>query len=311
MALPLIAIAGPTAAGKTALSLFLAERLGGAILSCDSVQLYRSMDIGTAKVTAEERSRVRHFGLDLSEPDQPYDVCRFSDYARRVVDERSANPLFCVGGSGFYLKTFYGPVCDPIAIPQNIRQWVRGIEAEEGLPGLLRELRSRGNGELPVDERNPRRVARLLERTVASGLPPTVLLENFRRMEGNFGDRKKFTILLEASGPDYEERLRRRGEAMVAAGLLDETAELRRKNFERNPSACGAVCYREALEHLDGRISREEMLERIFIRNRQLARKQRSWFRRQIPADVLLPGGEEHWSKALDLVSRRLDRKED
>lgn len=305
MALPLFIIAGPTAAGKSALGIFLAERFGGTVLSCDSLQVYRAMDIGTAKVTEEERARVPHFGLDLCEPDKPYDVKQFTDYAAEVLRD-CAGPLFCVGGSGFYLKAFYGPICDLFPISPAVREQVRTIGARDGLAGLLRELDSRGGENLPIDRKNSRRVARALERSLESGLEPAALLENFRKMEGPFADRKKCTILLEGAGPAYEDVLQRRIEKQLSAGLVEETQMLRLKGFERNPSARAAVGYREVLAFLDGHLGREELPKHILIHTHRLARKQRTWFRHQIPADLTLPFGRENFTIAEHFVGRSL-----
>ncbi|MDR0679354.1 MAG: tRNA (adenosine(37)-N6)-dimethylallyltransferase MiaA [Puniceicoccales bacterium] len=305
MVLPLFVIAGPTAVGKSALGISLAKRFGGVVLSCDSVQVYRAMDIGTAKVSAEERAMVTHFGLDLCEPDRPYDVKQFADHAAEVL-LHSVGPVFCVGGSGFYLKMFYGPVYDSIAVSPAVRERVRAIEKRDGLNGLLQELDSHGGGNLPIDRKNPRRVARFLERTMESDVRPAILLEKFRKMKGSFAERKPYTLLLEGAGPDYEGTLRRRIEKQLTDGLVGETEMLRQKGFEQNPSACGSVGYREALDLLDGRIGREELPERILIRTRQLARKQRTWLRHQIAADVVLPPNGENFGMAADFVERRL-----
>ncbi|MDR0340213.1 MAG: tRNA (adenosine(37)-N6)-dimethylallyltransferase MiaA [Puniceicoccales bacterium] len=305
MAPPLFVIAGLTATGKSALGISLAERFGGVVLSCDSVQVYRHMDIGTAKVSAEERARVVHFGLDLCEPDRPYDVKQFADHADGVL-RSSAGPIFCVGGSGFYLKMFYGPVHDSIAVSPAVRERVRAIEELNGLDGLLLELDNRGGENLPIDRKNPRRVARFLERTLESGLRPAELLEKFRKMKSRFAEQKPYTLLLEAAGSDYENVLRRRIEKQLSDGLIEETEMLRQKGFERNPSACSAVGYREVLSFLDGQIGREELPEHILVHTRQFARKQRSWLRHQLSANMVFPFGMENFTAAANLVGRLL-----
>ncbi|MDR2667465.1 MAG: tRNA (adenosine(37)-N6)-dimethylallyltransferase MiaA [Puniceicoccales bacterium] len=306
MAGPLVIIAGPTASGKTALSLFLAEQLGGEILCCDSLQVYRAMDIGTAKASADERKRVTHYGLDLSDPHKPFDVKQFSDYAMSVAGS-TEKPLFCVGGSGFYLQTFYGPVCDTISISPVVREHVQNILCTNGLDGLLSELDRRCNGaEFTIDRQNPRRVARALERAMETGEPPAVSLERFRKRTGNFTGRRVFTIYIEPPTGCHEIAIRSRIAHMLSEGLVGETETLRTMGFERNPSAGNAVGYREVLEFLDDKLSRDALPERIFIRSRQLCRKQRSWFRHHLPTDIVACNGQNDWQRVLDAVGEFL-----
>ena len=306
MTCPLIVIAGPTGSGKTALSLFLAEQLGGSILCCDSLQVYRAMDIGTAKATAEERKRIVHYGLDLCDPDKPYDVGQFSIHAISVASKIDG-PLFCVGGSGFYLQMFYGPVCDAVAISPAVRDRVRNMLNESGLDGMLRELDLRCNGvEFSIDRQNPRRVARALERAMETGESPTISVKKFRNCVGSFSGRRIFTVYIEPPSSDHETALRSRIGEMLESGLVGETENLRNMGFERNPSACGAVGYREVLQFLDGGLLREELPERILIRTRQLCRKQRIWFRHKLPVNMSIGNGKSGRQRVLYAIDKFL-----
>ncbi|MDR2576964.1 MAG: tRNA (adenosine(37)-N6)-dimethylallyltransferase MiaA [Puniceicoccales bacterium] len=291
---PLITIAGATGTGKSALAMKLAENFGGEILSCDSTQVYRGMDIGTAKATTHEQRRIKHYGLDLIEPHEMFDVVQFTDYARQVLFLRE-KPLIAVGGSGFYLKALYGCVCDAIAISTFTRCSVEYIWETAGLAGLLAEL-DRRHGYLveEVDRKNPRRVRRALERCMESGQCLHEVREQFMQQKGPFASVKKITILLEDSTDDYDFRLQARIQKMLEDGLIVETERLRRQNFECNPSACRAVGYREVLAFLDGKISRDTLAENIFRRTKQLVRKQRTWFRHQLPIDITLPHSQVH-----------------
>jgi tRNA dimethylallyltransferase len=304
---PLLLVVGPTGVGKTALGIALAELLGGEVLSCDSVQVYRGMDIGSAKASREEQSRVRHHGIDLADPWQPFDVEQFIAHARPIV-EAARRPLLAVGGSGFYLKAFHGPVTDGVRISAKTREFAAQLLADGGLAGLLRELDRRcGTAISPMDRQNPRRVLRALERCVETGRTAEELRRNFRKLEGPFARQRKFTVLLRRDRRELDLLLRQRTERMLREGLIDEVRELRRRNFECNPSASGAVCYREVLDYLDGRIGRNELPERIHGHNRRLVRKQETWFRHQIPIDVTLPPGPETPAILLDLLRRRGD----
>ena len=151
-------VAGVTAVGKTAFSLDWAEREGAEVLSCDALLFYRGMDVGTAKPTKLERDRVPHHGIDLCEPSDSFDVARYMDYAKSKVKEiqERGRPVLVVGGSGFYLKGFFEPVSDGLVIPDAIREKVELLEREEGLNGLLHQLREHSLGDLGnLDLMNP------------------------------------------------------------------------------------------------------------------------------------------------------------
>jgi tRNA dimethylallyltransferase len=286
----LICIVGPTASGKTALALEEAERRGAAILSCDSLCVYRGMDIGTAKPTPQEQARVPHFGIDLAEPDEVYSVsryiaCRDAVLARLRADGR---PVIVAGGSGFYLKSFFAPVTDQADIPPEAAAEAAAIRAQAGLDGLLLALRAcnPGESEFPgLDLHNPRRVEKALIRCLATGSTYRDLLRDFRCMPPPLPDWDKEVWLVERDPAELQERNRRRVADMLQAGLIEEVRALRARGFERNPSACGAIGYREVLDFLDGRLARERLAEAIITHTSQLVRKQRTWFRHQIPVD--------------------------
>jgi tRNA dimethylallyltransferase len=282
----LIVIAGATGTGKSALAVKLAKLFGGEIISCDSTQVYRWMNIGTAKATPQEQSTIRHYGLDLVDPSQPFDVELFTRHAEAVM-RSCKRPLIAVGGSGFYLKVFYECISDGVAISQKTRQHVDCLRETGGLPGLLNAL-DEHNGEITtaIDRKNPRRVLRALERCLETQLPLKEIHRLFSNVVCRFKNEKKVTVLLTDSGDDYSERLRTRIEYMLANGLIDETELLRKLNFEQNPSACGAIGYREVLEFIDGKIGKDCIAELIFRRTKKLVRKQRTWFNHQIPVDV-------------------------
>ncbi|MBO45692.1 MAG: tRNA (adenosine(37)-N6)-dimethylallyltransferase MiaA [Planctomycetes bacterium] len=290
-------LAGVTAVGKTATALAWAERGGAEILSCDSLLFYRGMDLGTAKPTQDERTRIPHHGLDLVSVNQPYDVGAYLAYAERVVREISerGKRVLVVGGSGFYLQTFFSPVIDEVTVSAELREQVRTWEEEEGADGLLERLRKLnpgGLGDLAVG--NPRRVVRALERCMASGKDLLALQMSFRQKDFPFREHRKVAWMLDRKSEDLEERVRRRTSAMLANGLLDEVQLLREAGLEKNPSASRAVGYRETLLFLNGELSKEEWEEGIVTATMRLARKQRKWFRSRLPTDrVILLSADE------------------
>lgn len=290
-------LAGVTASGKTEASLAWAERGGVEILSCDSLLFYRGMDLGTAKPTAEERSRVPHHGIDLVPVNEPYDVAAYLHYAASAVSEATSrgNRVLVVGGSGFYLQSFFAPVIDEVEVSARLREQISDWESTEGLEGLLKrlhELNPEGLGDL--DLANPRRVSRALERCLASGRNLLSLQETFRDQDFPFRNYRKITWTLDRDDGDLEERVRRRTSSMLANGLLEEVEALRGAGLEKNPSAARAVGYRETLLFLDGQLSKREWEESIVTATMRLARRQRKWFRSRLPVDreLLLPAGQ-------------------
>ena len=284
-------VAGVTAVGKTAFSLDWAEREGAEVLSCDALLFYRGMDVGTAKPTKLERDRVPHHGIDLCEPSDSFDVARYVDYAKSKVKEihERGRPVLVVGGSGFYLKGFFEPVSDGLVIPDAIREKVELLEREEGLNGLLHQLREHSPGDLGnLDLMNPRRVARALERCLASGESVIVLQKRFLEVPSPFDRYVRRSCLLERESSDLEKRIRLRAAAILNAGLVEETEHLLEHGLEENPTARRAVGYREVLAMLAGNLPKDQLLETIVRSTLQLAAKQRKWFRNQFHPDVRL-----------------------
>ncbi len=280
------AISGCTAVGKTELSLNWAEQNNAEIISCDSLLFYRGMDIGTAKPPQEELNRVPHHLVDIRDPSDQMDITSYLSLAiptARDIQKRGRRVLV-TGGSGFYLKAFFEPVTDDIEVSEEVRHRVEALFDRDGLKGCLAELQKynpQGTGDL--DTENPRRVLRALERCIASGRTIQELRDALRKNENALTMASKRLVVLSRDKEDLDERIRRRVDLMLEQGLIEETQRLRLAGFERNASAAGAIGYRETLAFLDGQIERDELLERIASNTRKLAKKQRTWFRTQIP----------------------------
>jgi len=279
-------LTGPTAVGKTELALRWAEANGAEIVSCDALLFYRGMDIGTAKPTAAERARVPHHLIDVRDAATGMDVTEYVTLAQAAVDDIAARGkrVLVAGGSGFYLKSFFGPVADSVTVPPELRAAVEARLAGEGIEALVAELRAlnpQGLGEL--DTANPRRVTRALERCRASGKTLAVLAEEFARLPGPFAGWEVRCARLDREPEDLNRRIARRVEAMLADGLVAEVERLRAAGLERNLSASRAIGYRETLAMLDGRLSGSELAAEIVKNTRALVKKQRTWFRTQLP----------------------------
>lgn len=286
----LIFIVGPTASGKTCLAIKEAERCGGVILSCDSLCVYRGMDIGTAKPTPAEQAQVEHFGIDLCEPDRRFSVADYIRYRDGVLEDLkgAGTPVYVVGGSGFYLKSFFTAVVDPFPESGEEAAFVGDLQKREGLEGLVRALRALhppGEGFEGLDLRNPRRVAKALLRCRSTGRTYGEMRKVFLSQPEPLADWEKEVWLLEWSQDALKARNRRRVRSMLESGLIEEVRSLREAGFERNPSAALAIGYRECLQYLKGSLSAEHLEEEIYLHTNQLMRKQRAWFRKQIPVD--------------------------
>lgn len=275
-------LTGCTAVGKTEWSLRWAEARGAEIISCDSLLFYRGMDIGTAKPTAEERTRVRHHLIDICEPSERMDVTRYVSLAREALNEIESRgrEALVVGGSGFYLKAFFAPVADDLQVPDEIRREVAAL-SRSAVVDRLRALNPAGlEG---IDLANPRRVTRALERCLASGETLAQIKTRFAQMPGPFADRQVSVTRIERAPEELETRISQRVEQMLRAGLVDEVRSLLNAGLRENPSASKAIGYREVIDVLEGRLLREQLASEIAKNTRALVKKQRTWFRTQLP----------------------------
>jgi tRNA dimethylallyltransferase len=275
-------LTGCTAAGKTEWALRWAEARGAEIVSCDSQLFYRGMDIGTAKPDAAELARVPHHLIDILEVTERMDVTRYVALARRAVEEIAARgrPILVAGGSGFYLKAFFAPVADDVTVPEQIRAAVAGL----GLADAVEELRRRNPGGLGgLDAANPRRVARALERCRARGRSLAELAADFAARPAPFAGWRTALTQLVRPPAELERRIRARVERMLRAGLVEEVRRLRAQGLGDNPSAARAIGYREVLAVDEGRLAERSLSDEIVKNTRALVKKQRTWFRTQLP----------------------------
>jgi len=252
------------------------------------------MDIGTAKPNAEEQERAPHFGLDLCDPNVPFSISDYINYRDWVLLEhlKGNKPVLVAGGSGFYLKSFFYPVVDQVEISEELQQQGEAIRLKDGLAGLMESLvRANPSSEnFPgLDRDNPRRVEKALIRCLASGKSYSQLLAEFTALPEPLPEWDKEVWVVTRSQDSLRSRNENRVEGMLDAGLVNEVRQLRSMGFENNPSACKAIGYREVLEYLDGVIDFETLKQNVVIHTNQLMRKQRTWFRHQIPVDREIP----------------------
>jgi tRNA dimethylallyltransferase len=278
-------LTGPTAVGKTETALRWAEQNDAEIISCDSVCVYRGMDIGSAKPTPEEQRRVRHHGLDLVEPAERYSVAQYLEMAREAIAgaHGRGKRILVTGGSGFYLAAFFGPVTDELEIPQVITDEVRTLQ-RQGLGAMLIRLREVEGQNLPdwLDAQNPIRIAKALERRLASGRTLDSLREEFLTRRGPFADHPVTCELLERPDDDLKSRISARTDLMLRAGIIEESERLLAMRLDPELTSSRAVGYRAVMDWLEGgkRVAPSGLAERINLDTWALVRKQRKWFRR-------------------------------
>ena len=284
-------LTGPTAVGKTEWALAWAERHQAEIVSCDSLLVYRGMEIGTAKPSAAERGRVPHHLIDVADVREGFDVQRYVREARTAIDDivRRGRGVLVVGGSGFYLRSFFAPMSDDIDVDPALRIEISRQLAHDGLATLVADLqRLNPDGLGPLDVQNPRRVVRALERCRASGRTLREIGAAFRRRPAPFADCDVKLVRLERPGAELEERIVHRVQTMLAAGLVAEVQQLAAAGLRENPSAARAIGYREVLAMIDGRLRAGDLAAEIVRNTRALVKKQRTWFRTQLPPHAVV-----------------------
>lgn len=304
-------LAGPTAVGKSALALALAERLDGEIISVDSMQVYRGLDIGTAKPSAAERARVPHHLLDVAGLQEAFDAAKFVALAREAVlaiQSRRRVPIFC-GGTGLYFKAYLDGLGEA---PPSEAQLRAELEATP-LTELLRELEQSDPAAFgKIDRNNPRRVVRALEVIRLTGKPFSAQRARWGEApdepdadSGSRGRSPHQITCLSRTGADLHARINARVDEMFAAGLVAETRQLLQHGLEQNKTAMQAIGYRQVVEHLRGARSLLETIALVKTKTRQFAKRQLTWFRKHAPYAVwieLKPDGS--LTESLDLISQ-------
>ena len=312
---PALAVVGPTASGKSALALLLAERFGGEIVSCDSMQIYRGMDIGTAKPTAAERRRVPHHLIDVRDPDEPYSAADYGEEAATVAEEilsRGRIPIFC-GGTGLYLSAALtgrhgeAPPSDPALRAELLE---RG-KTEDGRRALYDELSAVDPESAEATHpNNLRRVVRALEIYRLTGKPKSVFDRESRERDARFD-----CLTLGLDFPDRGElyaQIDRRVDAMMEEGLYDEAKTLWDKGYLAPGATAGqAIGYRQFLPCFAGELSPEAAAEEIKTATRRYAKRQLTWFRAQTGIVWLDAGAGDLVSRAEATVSAWLKEKTD
>jgi tRNA dimethylallyltransferase len=284
-------LCGPTAVGKSAVAIELAKRLDAEIISVDSMQVYRGMDIGTAKPSAEERRTVPHHLIDVADLTENFDAAKFVQLAKRAAAEitgRGKMPIYC-GGTGLYFNALlHGLGAAPGSDPA-----VREELEKTPLNNLLKELETKDpKCFAEIDQSNPRRVLRALEVIRITGKTFSELRADWKEIPSSVR-----IVGLEMERDDLRRRIATRAYSMFANGLVEETRTLLAKGLRENKTASQALGYKQVIEYLDGLHGLPFTANIVDMRTCQFAKRQMTWFKKQLPVQWLTVGPDDSAGK--------------
>ena len=293
-----IVICGPTASGKTGLSIELAKKIDGEVVSCDSMQIYKDMTIGTAKPTAEEMQGIKHYLIDCVSPDTRYSVADYKRDAIKAIEEivsKGKVPIV-VGGTGLYLESLVrGIDYSEIEVDEAYRDELNKLEQEKGLSELYETARKIDEtAASKISPNDKKRICRILEIYHSTGKTKTEL-EKESRKNGVQYDYVLFGINMDRE--KLYERINKRVDIMLEQGLIEEVRNLINK-YSEFPTALQGLGYKEVVEYFDGVTTKEEMIEKIKQETRRYAKRQITWFKRY---------DELTWLNGLDDPQKNID----
>lgn len=282
-----LAITGPTTSGKTSLSILVAEAIGGEVVSMDSRQIYRGMDIGTDKVSASDRARVPHHGLDIRNPDEAYSAGEFSRDARRWIDEikgRGKAPVLA-GGTGFFLRALTHPIFEEPPLRREDREPLRAYLDKQEVEDLARwvSVTEPERAELLIAG-GPQRMARALEVALLTG---RTLGWWHEAAPGKVLPLNGLVVRLRLPREELVRRIDARVGRMVERGFIDEVRGILEEGYGSDSPGMTSTGYREIASYLLGDMTLDAALEEMRRQTRRYAKRQETWFRRKLPDDVV------------------------
>ena len=281
---PVLVLVGPTAIGKTALSLKIADQFRCEIISMDSMQVYRYMDIGTAKASPEERAQVPHYLIDICDPDEQYNAARFVSDALNAIDDISARgkmPLI-TGGTGLYLSSLLNGLFTEVRVEESVRVEVHRQYKEKGREAAYAEL-------LQVDsvtaerihKNDTQRLLRGLEIFHSTGIPWSKHLEAQQEQQPSISFEHLLVMGLTCERSRLYERIEKRAGMMMNSGLMEEVRNLQKMGFDAQLASMQAIGYRHAVQYLNGSKSLDVTITELIRDTRRYAKRQMTWFRKQ------------------------------
>ena len=275
-----IVICGPTASGKTALSIELAKQINGEIISADSMQIYKDMNIGTAKPTEEEKQGIQHYLIDIISPEQRYSVADYKIEAKKAIKEiiKKGKVPIIVGGTGLYIDSLIYEIEYPnIEFDEEYRKELEKQVKEKGLSQLYEQAKKIDPEAIKkISENDEKRILRILEIYHATGKNKTEVEKESRKKEVEY-DYKVYAI--EWDRQVLYDRINKRVDIMIKSGLVDEVKRILEK-YHKFPTAMQGLGYKEVVEFLEGKITEGKMVEKIKMETRRYAKRQLTWFRK-------------------------------
>lgn len=299
-----IVIGGPTASGKSTLAVELAKRIDGEIISADSMQIYKEMNIGTAKITEQEKQGIKHYMLDIISPEERYNVSVYKKEAEKKIEEILAKekvPII-VGGTGLYIDSLvYGVEFQEEEVDEEYRRVLNEMAEKEGLEKLYQkavEIDPEAMKKISLNDR--KRIIRVLEIYHKTGKTKTEQEKESRKNEVKY-NYKVFAITMDRE--KLYKRIENRVDQMIEEGLIEEVKALKKK-YSKFPTAMQGLGYKEVVEYLENRISFEDMIENLKKETRHYAKRQLTWFRKN-KATIWL-NGESHINSNIEIILEQM-----
>lgn len=276
-----IVIVGPTASGKTALSIELAKKINGEIISCDSMQIYKDLNIGSAKPTIEEMQGIKHYLIDEVEPTQRFSVAEYKKRAEKAIEEiiKKGKTPIVVGGTGLYANSLiYGIEYNEIKYDEKYRnELMKFAQTEEGLESLFEKAKKIDPKAMEkISKNDKKRIIRILEIYNSTGATKTEQEKESRKNDVKY-DYKVFALNMERSV--LYERINKRVDIMLEQGLIEEVKSILKK-YNEFPTAMQAIGYKEIVEYFNGDLTKQEAIEKIKQESRRYAKRQITWFKK-------------------------------
>ena len=299
-----IVICGPTASGKTALSIELAKQINGEIISCDSMQIYEDMNIGTAKPTTEEMQGIKHYLIGYVSPEKRYSVADYKKDAKNAIKEiiqKGKMPII-VGGTGLYLDSLiYEIEYQDIQLDENYRNKLEKEVEEKGLEEIYNKAKQIDAKAMEkISPNDKKRILRILEIYHATGKTKTEQEIESRKKEVEYNYQ---VYALNWDRQKLYDRINKRVDIMISQGLIEEVKQILNK-YDTFPTAMQGLGYKEVVEYINGILTKEEMIEKIKQETRRYAKRQLTWFRKN--KQTIWLNGEDTIQKNIDIILKNM-----
>ena len=304
----LIILAGPTASGKTSVSIDLAKRIGGEIVSADSMQVYRGMDVGTAKIKADEMQGVKHYLINVLDPTEDFNIVKFQDMVKYSIEEikRNGHIPILVGGTGFYIQSvIYDIDFDTQDDNGDIRKALEEEYDKMGADFMYEKLKKIDSVSAEnIHKNNKKRIIRAIEYFLINNALISAHNESQRKKDSPYDFR--FFVLNPPRDILYD-RINQRVDKMVEEGLVREVKDLKNAGLSIENISMQGIGYKEILEYLDGEITLDEAIDNIKQNTRHMAKRQVTWFKREKDVIYINPFEFENNEKIVDYMVEKID----